>query len=575
MRVTRIEGSDVGALSDVLLSLGSTCCTVEDADLGTDAEREVYAGDAKVWHACDVTAMFAPETDIDGVMSDAMDILCAKIEYEKETIPGDDWVNVVLDSFAPTKVADGLWIVPAWTEQTEDQSKGCLNVTLEPGLAFGTGEHPTTRLCLSWLRDETDAFRGGSVLDFGTGSGVLAIGALLMGAARACGVDMEAQSVESAARNAALNGVEANLELFLADGSDGGGALPAGRGAGEEKFDAVVANILVGPVLSLAPLFAEYCAPGGRVCLSGVLTTQTPDVLEAYEPFFEDMTVREENGWAVVAARGARRSRPTAIDVFGARFRFTKKNESSPPRRYVVRARKRSRLSPSASRGVVVHVFVRVRYRCPLPRADGVPRADLLAVLLGLVPAQRHLAVLRPPRPDVEGWRVFLHRARAGDDGARRRPVAAERIGRVPEALPAAATAHDVHGPVRGARGQTAALPREVPRGSRARNRGARRVVGGHVPERAAPAPAAGDAGVSFCRVPVPNRVHRRAVRPHLECRAVRHLARAVPAGDPAGTPGAAEVAGDALLGEGWRVPVLGAFGAFVAGRLDVDVHPA
>jgi ribosomal protein L11 methyltransferase len=153
---------------------------------------------------------------------------------------------------------------------------------------------------LSWLRDNADAFRGKTVLDFGTGSGVLAIGALLMGAARACGVDMEAQSVDAAARNAALNGVEANLELFLADGSEGGGALPPGRDAGEEKFDAVVANILVGPVLSLAPLFAQYCAPGGRVCLSGVLTTQTPDVLAAYEPFFEDMTVREENGWAVV-----------------------------------------------------------------------------------------------------------------------------------------------------------------------------------------------------------------------------------------------------------------------------------
>ncbi len=305
VRITRLEGSDVGALSDVLLSLGSTCCTVEDADLGTDAEQEVYAGDEKVWHSCDVTAMFAPETDIDAVMSDAMDILCAKIEYAKETIPGDDWVNVVLDSFAPTKVADGLWIVPAWTEQTEDETEGCLNVVLEPGLAFGTGEHPTTRLCLSWLRDTRDAFRGGSVLDFGTGSGVLAIGALLMGAARACGVDMEAQSVESAARNAALNGVEANLELFLADGSDGGGPLPPGRGAGEKKFDAVVANILIGPVVSLAPLFAEYCVPGGRVCLSGVLTTQTPDVLEAYAPFFEDMTVREENGWAVVA--GTRR----------------------------------------------------------------------------------------------------------------------------------------------------------------------------------------------------------------------------------------------------------------------------
>ena len=158
-------------------------------------------------------------------------------------------------------IRDRLWIVPAWTEQTEDEREGCLNVTLEPGLAFGTGEHPTTRLCLSWLRDNADAFRGGAVLDFGTGSGVLAIGALLMGAARACGVDMEAQSVDAAARNAALNGVEANLELFLADGSEGGGALPPGRGAGEEKFDVVVANILVGPVLSLCLL---YTSPSPR-----------------------------------------------------------------------------------------------------------------------------------------------------------------------------------------------------------------------------------------------------------------------------------------------------------------------
>ena len=299
VRITRLEGSDVGALSDVLLSLGATCCTVEDADLGTDAEQEVYAGDAKVWHSCNVTAMFAPETDIDAVMADTMGILCASLKYEKETIPGDDWVKVVLDSFTPTKIEEGLWIVPAWTEQTEDVKDDCLNVVIEPGLAFGTGEHPTTRLCLSWLNSEKKNLKEKkqTVLDFGTGSGVLAIGALLMGAESACGVDMEAQSVESAARNAALNGVEGRLTAYLADGSDTGGSLPPR----EIKFDVVVANILIGPVVSLAPLFAEYCAPGGRACLSGVLVAQTPDVLRAYEPYFQDLKVREENGWAAVS----------------------------------------------------------------------------------------------------------------------------------------------------------------------------------------------------------------------------------------------------------------------------------
>ena len=305
VRVTRIEGSDVGALSDVLLSLGSTCCTVEDADLGTDAEREVYAGDAKVWHACDVTAMFAPETDIDGVMSDAMDILCAKIEYEKETIPGDDWVNVVLDSFAPTKVAEGLWIVPAWTEQTEDQSEGCLNVTLEPGLAFGTGEHPTTRLCLSWLRDETDAFRGGSVLDFGTGSGVLAIGALLMARARVRGGHGGAvRGVRRAERRAERRRGEPRVVSRGRQRRRRRASRRARRRRGKIRRGGGQHPRRTGAFFGA--LFAEYCAPGGRVCLSGVLTTQTPDVLEAYEPFFEDMTVREEDGWAVVA--GARRA---------------------------------------------------------------------------------------------------------------------------------------------------------------------------------------------------------------------------------------------------------------------------
>ena len=300
VRITRIDGGNVGELSDVLLSLGATCCSVEDADLGTDKETELYAGDDKVWHSCDVTTMFAAGTDIDAVMKDAQDILNVNIEYAIETIPDNDWVNVVMDSFVPIKVGEGLWIVPEWAKELPEgeDATDALSVVLEPGLAFGTGEHPTTRLCLGWLKDNADAcVKDKYVMDFGTGSGVLAIGALLMGAQRAVGVDVDPLSVKSARRNAGLNGVkETQLALYCADGGDDAD-LPPGRG----DVDCVVANILVGPVTELAPLFARYVKEGGKVCLSGVLVTQTPKVIETYEPWFDGLTYEEENGWAVVS----------------------------------------------------------------------------------------------------------------------------------------------------------------------------------------------------------------------------------------------------------------------------------
>ena len=165
VRITRIDGGNVGELSDVLLSLGATCCSVEDADLGTDKETELYAGDDKVWHSCDVTTMFAAGTDIDAVMGDAQDILNVNIEYAIETIPDNDWVNVVMDSFVPIKVGEGLWIVPEWAKELPEgeDATDALSVVLEPGLAFGTGEHPTTRLCLGWLKDNADGVRQGQV----------------------------------------------------------------------------------------------------------------------------------------------------------------------------------------------------------------------------------------------------------------------------------------------------------------------------------------------------------------------------------------------------------------------------
>ena len=308
VRITRVDGSNVGELQDVLLSLGATCCSVEDADLGTERETELYAGDDKVWRSCDITAMFASGVDIDAVMADAVDILGVKaIEYVVETIPDNDWVNVVMDSFVPIKVSDGLWIVPEWAKTLPAGEEDGMSVVLEPGLAFGTGEHPTTRLCLGWLRDNAEAcVRDKHVVDFGTGSGVLAIGALLMGAKKATGVDVDPLSVKSARRNARLNGVDdSRLALFCADGSDDDD-LPADC---DGTVDCVVANILVGPVTQLAPLFARYAKKGsGRVCVSGVLATQVPTVRDAYGEWFDDLSHEEEGGWAVVS--GVRNSTP-------------------------------------------------------------------------------------------------------------------------------------------------------------------------------------------------------------------------------------------------------------------------
>ena len=310
IRVTRLSGSDVGALSDVLLSLGATACVVDDADVGTAREEEVFAGDDKVWRACNLVAYFPDDAAVAAIVSDAEQILDGKIAHRRETVPGDDWVGVVMDAFEPTKIRDGVWIVPEWrvADHTREHPDAALNIVLEPGLAFGTGEHATTRLCVGWLHDRAEWLRGKRVVDFGTGSGVLAIAALLVGAERAVGVDVEAQSVQAAARNAALNAVDDRLRLVEADGSDDA-KLPAEVFA-DPGADLLIANILIGPVLALENLFARVVAPGGKVCLSGVLATQTPSVLERYREHFDELVVEEEDGWAVVSGVRNERDAP-------------------------------------------------------------------------------------------------------------------------------------------------------------------------------------------------------------------------------------------------------------------------
>ena len=314
--IHRVPSDNVGALSDVLLSMGASSVSTTDADLGTPHEEEIFSSNsfaeaardeaqARVWSNCEVTAYFDTREIATEAVSTAETILGVSLDAEHATARANDWVRAVKESFKPRAIADGLYIIPNWVE---DMDRDAVNIVLEPGIAFGTGEHPTTRLCLRWLKEIlAKRSRTELVVDFGCGSGVLAIGALLMGAERAVGVDLARQAVQSSMDNAKLNGVHDRLTTFLGDGTDPG--TPGANG----QADIVVANILIGPVLELEGLFARYCKKGGEIALSGVLYGEQSDsVVARYAPHFDNLRVSEEDGWACV--HGTRNAKPVAND---------------------------------------------------------------------------------------------------------------------------------------------------------------------------------------------------------------------------------------------------------------------
>ena len=273
--------------ADALLDAGALSVDVTDPNAGTPAETPLYAepGDpgTPLWPVSRLTALFGTAVDAEAALASAAAGLDEAVPVHRRAAICDiDWVRKTQAEFVPIRVTDQMWIAPSWREPVDTRA---INIVLDPGLAFGTGSHPTTLLCLRWLAANVE--RGASVLDYGCGSGILAIAAAKLGAGAVTGVDVDPQAIAASRANAEANGVAA--EFCSPD------ALPV------LAVDIVAANILANPLELLAPLLAGRVRAKGRIVLSGILEPQADRVAAAYARWFNIAPWGSADGWTALA----------------------------------------------------------------------------------------------------------------------------------------------------------------------------------------------------------------------------------------------------------------------------------
>ena len=271
-------------LADALMENGALSAAIEDAYAGTENEQAIFGEPGipteQIWQQSKVIALFGENDDAAAMIQAASQACGLKdLAYTSEILADQDWVRLTQAQFDPIQISERLWITPSWHEAPNSNA---VNLQLDPGLAFGTGSHPTTRLCLKWL--DTRLKGGESVLDYGCGSGILTIAALKLGAGSAVGVDIDEQAIRASKDNAAQNNVDA--QFYLPDG------LPQGQ------FDIVVANILANPLRMLGEMLAARTKQGGRIVLSGLLDEQVEELSGIYSQWFDIEPAEIDEGWA-------------------------------------------------------------------------------------------------------------------------------------------------------------------------------------------------------------------------------------------------------------------------------------
>ncbi|MGI4841384.1 MAG: 50S ribosomal protein L11 methyltransferase [Janthinobacterium lividum] len=281
-----ISPAQAETYEDALLEVGAVSVTFMDAEDQPIFEPELNT--TPLWTHTHLLALFEADTDAQAVFAHLQLLTDAQLpEHHAEVIEDQDWERSWMDNFHPIRFGQRLWIVPSWLDAPEPDA---VNLLLDPGLAFGTGTHPTTALCLEWL--DGQPLQDCEVLDFGCGSGILAIAALLLGAKHAVGTDIDVQALEASRDNAGRNGIaEDSFPLYLPED------LPA------QQADVLVANILAGPLVSLAPQLSTLVKSGGRLALSGILAEQGEEVAAAYAADFDLDPIANRDGWVRISGR--------------------------------------------------------------------------------------------------------------------------------------------------------------------------------------------------------------------------------------------------------------------------------
>jgi len=295
--VIEVTRDQAEALSDALMEAGALSVSVEDADEGTLAEQPLFGEPGMepteaAWERSRVVALADIDADHAALVNAASAAIgaAASLPFTLRSVADQDWVRLTQSQFDPIHIGKHIWVVPSWHDAPEPDA---LVLELDPGLAFGTGSHPTTRLCMEWLEQHVSA-ETGNLLDYGCGSGILALVAKKLGVQHVIGVDIDPQALESAHFNSERNTCE--IDYFLPEAF-------AQQSTEGETYNVVVANILAGPLQLMAPMLAGRVAAGGSLVLSGVLDRQATEVIAAYSPYITLQVWAEHEGWVALSGQ--------------------------------------------------------------------------------------------------------------------------------------------------------------------------------------------------------------------------------------------------------------------------------
>lgn len=267
-----------------LLDAGALSVTLKDAE--DKPVLEPLPGETPLWENIVLTGLFDAGIDSEATKLQLQSMLGTECSIKAEALEDKDWIRAWMDDYKPMQFGDRLWVCPL---HLPPPSPNAVNLMLDPGLAFGTGTHPTTALCLEWL-DRHD-IRNKQVLDFGCGSGVLGVAALLLGASHCDATDIDPQAITASKDNAQQNNVADSLDLYL----------PADMPT--KTYDIVLANILAGPLTELAEQLSDYCISGGHIVLSGILESQAESIIDAYSPWFQLDPIKVKDEWIRVTGQ--------------------------------------------------------------------------------------------------------------------------------------------------------------------------------------------------------------------------------------------------------------------------------